>query len=283
MKEAAEKYQLEIHAADTGYVSEGAHLGGPHVKWVRPPKVVLLVNRPASYSVGHTWHLFDQQLKYPVTRVAGRNLSGLELHPYNVLVLPDGSYGSDILGETELNRIKQWVGQGGTLVLLKGAAAWAADKKVGLVAGERRRKPVQPKNKAGAGKEESAKSGDTDATELPDSVPGAFLLADVFQEHWMTFGCPEKLDVLFRGNLILSPPPANKGRSLVTFQEEKKVLVSGFCWPKTLELIGGAPYVVHQPLGKGHVVAFMDDPNFRAMYPSLQRLFINAVMFGPGH
>ena len=32
-----------------------------------------------------------------------------------------------------------------------------------------------------------------------------------------------------------------------------------------------------------HVVAFTDDPNFRAMYPGLQRLFINAALFGPGH
>ncbi len=30
-------------------------------------------------------------------------------------------------------------------------------------------------------------------------------------------------------------------------------------------------------------MAFADDPNYRAMYPALQRLFINAVLFGPGH
>ena len=38
-----------------------------------------------------------------------------------------------------------------------------------------------------------------------------------------------------------------------------------------------------KPLAKGHVVGFTGDPNFRAMYPALQRLFINAVMFSPGH
>jgi hypothetical protein len=31
------------------------------------------------------------------------------------------------------------------------------------------------------------------------------------------------------------------------------------------------------------VVAFTDDPNFRAMYPATQRLFVNAVLFGPGY
>jgi hypothetical protein len=30
-------------------------------------------------------------------------------------------------------------------------------------------------------------------------------------------------------------------------------------------------------------VAFVYDPNFRALYPVIQRLFVNAVMFSPGH
>ena len=30
-------------------------------------------------------------------------------------------------------------------------------------------------------------------------------------------------------------------------------------------------------------VAFTDDPKYRAMYPAVQRLFVNAVLFSPGH
>ena len=43
------------------------------------------------------------------------------------------------------------------------------------------------------------------------------------------------------------------------------------------------PYLLYEPLGTGHIVAFTDDPNYRAMYPATQRLFLNAVLFGPGH
>ena len=57
---------------------------------------------------------------------------------------------------------------------------------------------------------------------------------------------------------------------------------SGFCWPQTLELMAGKPLVLYQSLGKGHVVAFADDPNYRAMTPTTQRFFLNAVFFGPG-
>jgi hypothetical protein len=122
MKRSAVEFQLEIHAADSAFVTAGAHLGGPHVQWVRPPKVILLVDRPTSYTVGHTWHLFDQLLRYPVTRVAGQQFSRLELHPYNVLILPDGGYsGADGLSEAETARVKQWVSRGGTLVLIQGS------------------------------------------------------------------------------------------------------------------------------------------------------------------
>jgi hypothetical protein len=277
VKESAARFQLKIHAVDSGFVSEGAHLGGPYVQWVRPPKIVLLADRPASYAVGHTWYLFDQQWRYPVTRVAGRNLSSLELHPYNVLILPHGGYGGrDAPGDGDIARIKQWVAEGGTLILIKGAAAWAAGKKVGWLATHLRKKPA-------AGEKEAKDSAETTSAESPDPAPGVFLRAGVFDEHWITFGCSQTLDVFFNGDTIFTPPAPGKGRSLITFQDQDRVLVSGFCWPKTVELLAGSPYVIHQPLGEGHIIAFADDPNFRAMYPALQRLFLNAVMFGPGH
>ena len=99
----------------------------------------------------------------------------------------------------------------------------------------------------------------------------------------LTFGCLDAVDVFYQGNVILSPPDVSKGRSLVTFAARPAVLTSGFCWPETLDLVAETPYLLYESLGAGHVVAFTDDPNYRAMYPVSQRLFLNAVLFGPGH
>jgi hypothetical protein len=99
----------------------------------------------------------------------------------------------------------------------------------------------------------------------------------------LTFGCPERIDLLFNGNLIFQPLAPTQGRSLVEFAETEELLTSGFCWPETLELASGKTYMSYQSSGDGHIIAFADDPNYRAMYPNLQRLFINAVLFGPGH
>ena len=47
---AVKSHGLTVHAVDTAFVDEGAGLGGPNVHWVRPPRVVLMVDRPASHS-----------------------------------------------------------------------------------------------------------------------------------------------------------------------------------------------------------------------------------------
>ena len=281
MERSAKQYGLRIVASHTGMVTEGAHPGGPHVRWVRPPKVALVMDRPTSYSVGHTWYLFDEVLRYPTTRISAESLARLPWQSYNVLVLPDGDYGDQPpFGDKEAARIRQWVADGGTLILVKNAAVWGARKNIGLLSAEVRKKP--PEAKVPDSKAPSAPAGEPPAEPL-DPVPGAFLRAKVFEEHWITFGCSETIDVMFNGNVVLAPPAPSQGRSLVTFLPKADVLASGFCWPQTLDALAGSAYLLHQPLGQGHVVAFADDPNFRAMYPSIQRLFVNAVMFGPGH
>ena len=40
---------------------------------------------------------------------------------------------------------------------------------------------------------------------------------------------------------------------------------------------------MHQPTGQGHVIAFAEDPNFRAFTEATELLFINAVLLGPAH
>ena len=114
-------------------------------------------------------------------------------------------------------------------------------------------------------------------------MPGAFFRGHVFQKHWTTFGYQPTTDIFYSGRLILSPTRETDGRSLVSFSDQADLLTSGFCWPANLDLLARTPYLIYRELGKGHVVAFTDDPNFRAMYPSLQRLFINAAIFGAGH
>ena len=84
--------------------------------------------------------------------------------------------------------------------------------------------------------------------------------------------------MLFRS--IFSPLKDTDGKNLIAFAK-KDLLVSGYCWPDTLEMLPGKSYALYKSLGRGNIVAFADDPNYRAFSPQLQRLFFNAVFFGP--
>ena len=272
----------DIVALDSSYVDEGAHMGGPDVRYVKPPKVLLVVNRPTNYSSGHTWHLFDHVLRYPTTRVNGRDFASMDLSKFNTIVMPDGRYSSNSgFGESTSRKLKEWVSAGGTLITMRGATAWAADEKNNLIENRLvKRKIEAPKTNNEHLKEDEKKEQEKMS---PDSVPGAFFNASVFNRHWVTYGYESDLNVFYAGNIFLTPTRETGGRSLVTFVEKGSCLSSGFCWPKTLEIMAETPYAVHRRMGRGNIVAFADDPNFRAMYPSLQRLFINAVMFGASH
>jgi hypothetical protein len=248
---------------------------------------VLAMDRPTSHAVGHTWYLFDQVLRYPTTRVSCPNLEKLDLSEFNVLILPDGDYANAPGFNQQLaDRFRLWVSDGGTLVLVAGAAVWASQEEIGLWKLQRVPSPdakpvadkLAPPKSAGA----PEKKAEPSEFRWPDSVPGAFLHADVFQQHWLTFGCPPSLNVFFYGNIFFEPLAIEDGRNLITFAQHDPVVAAGFCWPKTAHVLPGKTWLAYQPVGKGHLVAFATDPNYRAMYPSLQRLFLNACLFGPG-
>jgi len=42
-------------------------------------------------------------------------------------------------------------------------------------------------------------------------------------------------------------------------------------------------YLMHQPMGRGHIVAFAEDPNYRAFTEATELLFMNAVLLAPAH
>ena len=53
-------------------------------------------------------------------------------------------------------------------------------------------------------------------------------------------------------------------------------------WTKnTEELLAGTAYVVDEPIGAGHAILYLDDPNFRALWAGLRRMFLSSILFAP--
>jgi len=60
-------------------------------------------------------------------------------------------------------------------------------------------------------------------------------------------------------------------------------VAAGLVWQEAQPLLAGRSFLMHQPMGRGHVIAFAEEPNYRAYAEATQLLFINAVLLGTAH
>jgi hypothetical protein len=53
-------------------------------------------------------------------------------------------------------------------------------------------------------------------------------------------------------------------------------------WPNNTEpLVAGTSWLIEEPTGGGHVVVFAAEPNFRYIWHSTTRMFLNSLIYAP--
>ncbi len=251
--------------ADPEFPSLGS---GDHTFNVEAPRVALLAEDPIrGYSFGWAWYTLDRQYEIPTTVLRTRSVAGTDLSYYNVLVIPATSAGAlaDVLGDEGKERLVQWVRDGGTLVTI-GAATDFARSELELIA--------------------LRDWYDTDERKNLQrfDVPGAILRAEVDTGFWMSAGHDDgMLPLLVDSDRIYAAPegPPSSRRRVVARYAENDPVLSGHVWEESRERIGGAVAVYEERVGAGRVIAFAEDPNFRAYHRGANRLFLNAVVLGP--
>ncbi|HEX8338042.1 MAG TPA: M14 family zinc carboxypeptidase, partial [Pyrinomonadaceae bacterium] len=117
---------------------------------------------------------------------------------------------------------------------------------------------------------------------VPEAVPGAIMRATLDRRTPLTYGYEQdSLPVLVDSAYFFRP--SKEGTNAVIFSADggRPLHVAGFLWPTTESLLRGTSYVIDEPTGRGHVVLFAEDPNFRAIWRSTTRLFFNSFLFQP--
>jgi hypothetical protein len=89
------------------------------------------------------------------------------------------------------------------------------------------------------------------------------------------------VQVVVEGQRVFRPITLDKGRNVGVYQVKDKLVAGGLVWPEAQALLAQKAFLIHQPMGRGHIVAFAEDPNYRAFAEATQLLFINAVLLGP--
>jgi hypothetical protein len=257
-----------VVALPSAMVATGTDLGSNSVIPLRQPRVALLGGAPINgNSFGFAWFAFDQRLRYPVTPINVGAATGAALDDFDVLVVPHTSAGAldRELGDNGRQRIASWVRAGGTLITLDGASAWLAEDRLGLSRLRMRR--------------------DTAATDsgapLPASVPGAIVrgIADTLSPLMAGVNQRELPVLVFSDRIYTAPRDVRAGEAVIRYADQPRLRISGYLWPEVPSRLAGTPYLWTERAGRGRVVAFAGDPNFRDLWRGMLPLFGNAVFF----
>ena len=70
--------------------------------------------------------------------------------------------------------------------------------------------------------------------------------------------------------------------SLVPKGYDLNVRMSGLVWPEASQRIANSAYLTREKIGKGQIILFSGEPNFRGSARGTNRLWLNAVIYGSG-
>jgi hypothetical protein len=117
---------------------------------------------------------------------------------------------------------------------------------------------------------------------VPEAVPGAIMRATLDRTTPLTYGYEETtLPVLVDSAYFFRPSKEGTNAAVFADDTAQPLRIAGFVWPTTEQLLRGTSYVIEEPTGRGHVVLYAEDPNFRAIWRSTTRLFFNSFLFQP--
>lgn len=269
MVKFAERDGLTIHSATSGHTLDaGADLGGRNsVSDLEAPSV-LLVTGPGltAYDAGEVWHQLDHRMNIPVTLVRKERLGRVDLDRYTHMVLVGGSGAR--LSDSMTEEVEHWVREGGTFVAHRHGARWAAENLF-----------VEKKKKQGSDKSAPQRlaysdKGQKDAEHV---IGGALFESDLDITHPLGFGYVRRDVTTNRNTSIILPVPQDPYAQIAVYTDQP--LLSGYASPKRIDEIKGTPMMTAERKGRGSVVLFADNPNFRATYVGAEKLFLNALFF----
>lgn len=286
-----------VIAIDDSWVTDGPSLGSRKVVAVPAPRVAMAWDEPtSSYSAGNLRFVIERQFDYPVTAIRTHDLAGADLSRYQVLILPD-DYGrgyADRLGESGMERLRDWVERGGVLVTLAGATRLLTDPALDLLPA-RREYALQQEETPEASDEEPRRVPGKALTEAdyaaaiepqdddPPAFGGAILRAQVDGDHWLAAGVAGELPVLTRNADSYTPLRLDEGDNVVHYRAFEDLLASGFLWEGSRRQLALKPVVMARAVGRGQVIAFTQDPTVRALQDGLNTLVANAVFRAAAH
>ncbi len=264
LKKVQYKYNVDIHSVSSGLSSSGVDLGSRYVSPLTMPKAMMIIGTGVrSYEAGEVWHLLDQRVGMPITKIPIRNFDNISMDSYNTLVMVSGNYK---FNDNQLNKIKSWVEKGNTIIGIAGASKYLIDKKLvsETLVKDEKEKDIVHKSYVNA-QENRGK----------EQIGGVILNSIVDLTHPLGFGYEDSSVPVYKNNSVWLSPSKNEYSSVVRYS--KDALIDGFMTEKNKEKLEKSVSLVVSKVGRGIAILFADNPNFRGSWYGTNRLFLNAI------
>jgi hypothetical protein len=280
---------VTVYAARSAFPERGpTGTGSETTRTLNPPRIAVLAGEGVGISsYGALWFHLERRIEQPFTALRATGIGRASLDRFDVLILPDGSYGNS-LGEGATSAIRSWVERGGTLIAYGGGARWLMDRDSARYEEadtaslprdsteallRRIDAAAPPTSELPPERSPGARPHD------PQNVPGAFLRGRLDTTHWLTSGYDGNELALLMRSLPLRA--SLRGANAVVFADSARLVISGFTWPEnTARAYARKPYAMVDEVAQGKIVLFASDPLYRGVFDAPAGLLMNAIYLG---
>jgi hypothetical protein len=272
LTDLAAQLQSNVVPVTSGFMEGGFDFGSDKLHMLKMPVVAMLTGSKTAFTAaGEVWHLFEQQLNYPVTLINSEDIGDVTWKDFDVLVIPTGNY--KFLTEKDGNaELKAWLRQGGKIIAMENAAAQMAAGEWGI------KLKKEEEEKAGDKKpnySDLKKYENRDRDDITNFIAGAIYKTELDNSHPLAFGYPSTyFSLKLNSNLFEF---MKNGWNVGVIKKEQQV--SGFVGSQLKEKIKDGTVIAVQQYGRGTIVYFADNPLFRGFWENGKLLFANAVFF----
>lgn len=271
----ANRLQQNITAVTSGLVSNGYDLGSGEVRYIEPPKIILLAGEGTSpYAVGEVWHFFEEQIDYPVTIVNVEDIEDINLYDYNTLIMPDGDYKKKLKDLP----LSNWIQNGGKVIAMENALAYFEEKKeaYGLrkYADKQEEEATEEQEETYKEQHRLASYAARERRDISNFISGSIFKLQIDHTHPLALGYPDYYYTLKIGSARYAY--LDEGWNVGTLQSRND-LMSGFAGSQILAKLPESLVFGVEEKGQGELVYMVDNPLFRAFWHNGKLLFANAI------
>ena len=283
LRQLATHLNVQLYGLASGLTPQGIDVGSPSMQVATLPHVMVLGGVGVSqYEVGEIWHYLDTRLTVPTTIVDQDRFGRVNLADFTHIIVASGRYSG--LSDNDMSALKSWVRDGGVVIGTKRGAKFLADSGL-LEASVLSNSTIDDQFSA-----QGLHFADQDARYAQKLVAGAVYETKVDATHPLMFGMVHAagtpnananstyLPMFKTSNMVMN---AIAKPFIEVAQYSNTPLLGGYSAQALQDLIAQSSAIVAHPYGRGRVIGFADNVNFRGYWRGTEKLMANAIFMAP--